>query len=69
MSDYVESGVLEYFSFRLSTHLNYRTKVSVGGQDYRKMMKFVQQDLPTSALSVSDDPKSLLELGIRYSFP
>ena len=73
MSDWSESGVLEYLSFRLSAHLNYRTSDELARYDYSKLiaqaMKFVQQDLPTSSLSANDDAKSLLELGLRYGFP
>jgi len=60
---------LEYISFRQSTHPNYH-HADIDTKDYTKLIaqavKFVQQDLPTSALSASNDARSLLELGIRY---
>ena len=71
MSTYYDTELLDYISFRQSTHLNYH-RAGIDIQDYKTLlpqtMKFVQQDLPTSILSASDDPKSLLELGIRYLF-
>lgn len=61
--------LLAYLAFRQATHLNHH-RAGIDVQDYGALlpqaMKFVQQDLPTSVLSVSDDPKFLLELGIRY---
>ena len=73
MFDWSESAILEYLSFRLSAHLNYRISDALARYDHNKLivqaMKFVQQDLPTSALSANDDAKSLLELGLRYLFP
>ena len=61
--------LLDYISFHQSTHVNYH-RAGIDIQDYKTLlpqtMKFVLQDLPTSVLSVSEDPKSLLELGIRY---
>jgi hypothetical protein len=64
-----DNGLLEYISFRQSTHLNYHRAADIGMQDYGKLipqaMKFVQQDLPTSILHTRDDNNSLLELGIR----
>lgn len=63
--------LLAYFAFRQATHLNHH-RVRIDAQDYGTLlpqaMKFVQQDLPTSVLSVSNNPKFLLELGIRYLF-
>lgn len=64
--------LLDYVSFRQSTHLNYHRAASIEAQHYEilvpQTVKFVQQDLPTSALSDSNDPKLLLERGIRYLF-
>lgn len=63
-----DPGLLNYISFRHSTHLSYH-HADIRPQDYVTLlpqaMKFVAQDLPTSVLSVSNDSKSLLELGIR----
>lgn len=60
---------LGYISFRQSTHPSYH-RADIDTKDYTKLiahaMKFVQEDLPTSALSASNDAKLLLELGIRY---
>lgn len=64
-----DTELLDYISFRQSTHLNYH-RAKIGAQDYGTLLpqaiKFVQQDLPTIVLSISDDPKLLLELGVRY---
>lgn len=68
---WADPGFLEYISFRQSTHLNYH-RANIDPQDYKtlipKTIKFIQQDLPTSVLNDSNDPKLLLELGIRYLF-
>ena len=67
-----ETELLDYLNFRQSTHLNYHRATGIEAQQYGilipKTIKFVQQDLPTSMLSASDDPKLILEHGIRYSF-
>ena len=65
-----DSGPVEYFSFRLSTHLDYRraklhpqvrTLLEAWGTEFVRIH-------PTSVLSDNDDWESLLELGIRYGF-
>lgn len=60
--------LLEYLSFRHSTHLNYRNAV-IRPEDYKTLipqtLKFVQKDFPASVLAASNDPRSILELGIR----
>ena len=65
----LDSGLLEYISFRQSTHLNYHRAGGIDAQNYAKLMpqamKFVQQDLPTNVLSDMKDAKSVLELGTR----
>ena len=67
-----ETELLDYLSFRQSTHLNYHRAAGIEAQQYGilipQTIKFVQQDLPTSALSASNDPKLILERGIRYLF-
>jgi len=69
---WADTGLLEYISFHQSTHLNYH-RAEIDTQDWKKLipqtMKFVQQDLPTVVLSVSKDPKLLLEFGTRYVSP
>lgn len=66
-----DTGLLNYLSFRHSTHLSYH-HADIRPQDYATLlpqaMKFVGQDLPTSVLGVSNDSKSRLELGIRCLF-
>jgi len=61
-------GPLEYVNFRQATHLNYHRVNTNFGKLTTQAIKFVQQDLPTGVLGARDDPRSLLELGIRYSF-
>jgi len=58
---------LEYVNFRQATHPNYRRADIDYTKAIAQAMKFVQ-DIPTSALSASNDARSLLELGIRYPF-
>lgn len=71
MSIYDDTALLAYVSFRQSTYLK-NHRAGIGVPDFETLvpqaMKFVQQDLPTSVLSASDDPKFILELGIRYLF-
>lgn len=71
MSIYDDTALIAYITFRQSTQLNHH-RVGIDVPDYETLlprtMKFVRQDLPTSVLSVSDDPKFLLELGVRYLF-
>lgn len=63
-----DTKLLDYITLRHSTHLNYR-HADIRPGDYKTLipqaMKFVQ-DLPTIVLKFGKDPKSLLELGIRY---
>ena len=65
----MSTELLDYISFRESTHLNYH-RANTDAQDHWTLipqaMKFVQQDLPTIVLNNSDNPKLLLELGVRY---
>ena len=58
---------LEYVNFRQATHPNYRRSDIDYTKATAQAMKIVQ-DIPTNALSAQDDPRSLLELGIRYPF-
>jgi hypothetical protein len=66
-----DTKLLDYVSFRQSTHLSYH-RANIRPQDYQTLLpkttKFVEQDVPTSVLTGSKDPMSLLELGIRYPF-
>jgi hypothetical protein len=64
-----DAELLDYIFFRHSTYLHYRD-VDIPPEDYQalipRVLKFVNEDVPTSVLIASDDPTSLLELGIRY---
>ncbi|KAF9782248.1 hypothetical protein BJ322DRAFT_1111124 [Thelephora terrestris] len=63
-----DTKLLDYVSFRQSTHLSYH-RANIRPQDYQTLLpkttKFVEQDVPTSVLTSSKDPMSVLELGIR----
>ena len=68
-----DDKLIEYVNFRQSTYFNYH-RVNIEAQDNMipQVMKFVQQDLPTSALGANDasnhDNESLLELCLRCRF-
>jgi ABC-type uncharacterized transport system ATPase component len=63
-----DTGFIDYVSFRRSTYLNYHRAI-IDPQDNGPLMirtkKFVEQDLPTRVLITSNDPRSMLELGVR----
>ena len=65
-----DDRLLDYITLRHSTYLNYH-HANVRPEDYKtlipQVMKFVEE-LPTIVLKAGKDPKSLLELGIRYLF-
>lgn len=70
MSTY-DTKLLDYITLRHSTHLNYH-HANIRLEEYKTLipqaMKFVQ-DLPSIVLKAGGkDPKTLLELGIRYLF-
>jgi hypothetical protein len=66
-----DTKLLDYITLRHSTHLNYH-HANIRPEDYKTLIpqaiKFVE-GLPTVVLKAVKDPKSLLELGIRYMFP
>ena len=65
-----DTGLLNYFTLRHSSHLSYH-HADIRPEDYKTLipqkMKSVEA-LPTIVLKVGKDPKSILELGMRYMF-
>jgi len=65
-----DSEAVEYYYFRLSTHLDYRHATDLDQQGHDELLARAvnfAHDHPTSVLSANDDGESLLELGIRYA--
>lgn len=67
-SDGVDQQLMNYVSFRQSTHVNYNvndTDVQVSEEKLSKSAHYVQHELPTDVLQSRNDYRSTLELATR----
>jgi hypothetical protein len=67
-SDGVDQQLMNYASFRQSTHVNYNVNdndVQISEQRLSKAAHHVQHELPTDVLQTRNDYRSSLELATR----